>query len=410
MVILGAYLSYTIVSPSGSIPSNSSSTSFTSPNCQTSCALWTRSNVSNPEALAISQDDSLVAASNNQTLQVFNLQGTRLWGYKTDHTLSSISISSNDQYIAVGGWQTAPGFAAAYSNGAVYLFNARSGKLLWSLNTGSNSPVWTVKLSGNGSFMAVETETSLLYLNSRGTLLWNYTVTGNTGNNTSAGNFFGMDMSSDGSFIVVSVGYIPTAQSPNYMWAFVALNNAGHVLWSYSEADGEEPGAVALSTDASSVWASSAYSGWNGSIYFFDRQGELLWQRQIYSPALGIQIGGNLRALLTTNWGALLYGGDGSLLENITSSAVNISTLGNCQALPNYWYWSGGEAPVVFLDAQGNAVSSYNPNGYTNDALLSSDDHYALITSTNGNNSSVPGNSLMLVFLPNGNSPECPHP
>ena len=78
VIILGVYLSYTSVVPSNSV-TLTTSTTFTSSNCQAVCVVWVKPNGSNPEALAISQDDSLVAASYNQTLRVFNTQGSLLW-------------------------------------------------------------------------------------------------------------------------------------------------------------------------------------------------------------------------------------------------------------------------------------------------------------------------------------------
>ena len=167
--------------------------------------------------------------------------------------------------------------------------------------------------------------------------------------------------------------------------------------------DGGESGTVSLSTDGSLVWASSAISGYNGTLYFFNRQGSLLWHRQIYSPALSIETGGNLSAFVWTNWGALLYGGDGSLLKNITTSLSSPST--GCLPIPNFWYWSGGKAPVAFIDVQGSVVSSYNPGGYTNNAVLSSDGRYALIASNDG----VSQFSLAFVFLGNQNYQSCQH-
>ena len=99
-------------SSSSSVATSSASSSTASTNSslllqcpQTPCAVWTKPNGSNPEALAISQDDSLIAAGSGQTLQVFDTSGNIIWSYNTNHTISSISISPNDEYIAAGGWQ-----------------------------------------------------------------------------------------------------------------------------------------------------------------------------------------------------------------------------------------------------------------------------------------------------------------
>ncbi len=115
----------------------------------------------------------------------------------------------------------------------------------------------------------------------------------------------------------------------------------------------------------------------------------------IYSPSLSIQTGDNVTAFVSTNWGALLYGSDGSLLKNVTSPAPIVST-GGCSPLPSFWYWGGNESPVSFFDSQGTTVSSYTPGGYMANAALSPDRNYAAIVSNEGSNSSY---LLTFVFL-----------
>jgi len=91
-------------------------------------------------------------------------------------------------------------------------------------------------------------------------------------------------------------------------------------------------------------------------------------------------------------------------VKNITTTG-SATVSGVCLPPPNFWYWSGGEAPVDFIDAQGGVVSSYNPNGYTNNAVLSSDGRYALIASEYGSSQF----SLSFVFLGNASQAGCPH-
>lgn len=388
VIIVGAYLGLTPATPPTTVSATSNSTTtIITPDCSAPCAVWTKPSGSNPEALAISPDDSFVAVGNDQTLQVFNAQGNELWSYNTSHVISSISISSNDQYIAVGGWQIegGPGTAAAYTNGEVYLFNAASGKLLWSKDTGSSNPVWKVVLSSDGSKLSVDTENSIMYLGgAEGNTIWSYST---------GGNVVGMDMSADGTLVVASMGPI------------VAFNDQGTILWSHPAMTlAVSVNSVAVSSDGSYVWVGSAVDGYNGSLYLFNKQGVALWQKQIYSPALSIQTGDNLTTFVSTNWGALLYGADGSLLKNITSSAI-ASIPSGCSPLPNFWYWSGELAPVAFIDSEGSVISSYNPGGYTNNAALSSDRQYALVASSNEGS----GFSLAFVFLGNPNYQTCEH-
>ena len=82
-------------------------------------------------------------------------------------------------------------------------------------------------------------------------------------------------------------------------------------------------------------------------------------------------------------------------MKNITSSAANAIT-GECNPPPSFWYWGTNEEPVAFIDAQGEFVSSYNPGGFTVNAALSSDGHYAAVVSNNGSSSTF---SLAFVYL-----------
>ena len=368
--------------PAPSSSQHSSSTSNSSvapPQCSAPCEVWTRAGGSNPEYVAISPNDSFVVAAvataNGSEIYAIDNHGNTLWSHELDHQISSIAISSNGLYVVAGGWQTSAGLARSFDNGEVYLFSS-GGKLLWSVNAGSSNPVFKVAISADGSKLAVDGEESILYLSGAdGSTVWSY----HTG-----GNVAGMGMSSDGSLVVASMGPI------------VAFNGQGAMLWSHPAQDlAVSVNSVAISPDGSHVWVGSAVSGTNGTLYLFNRQGSLLWQHQIFSPALSIQTGANTTALISTNFGALLYGGDGSLLKNMTSSAAAAIT-GGCNHLPSFWYWSTNEDPVAFLDTQGNIVSSYNPGGYTVNAALSSDGSYAAVVSNKGSSSTF---SLAFVYL-----------
>lgn len=382
LVILGvaAAVSSNISSSgtSGSARQSSSTSSTSAPPCLAPCAVWTRTGGSNPEPVAISPDDSFVVGAqttaNGSEIFAVGGQGNTLWSHDLDHQISSIAISSNDQYIAVGGFQT-EGLAGTFTNGIVYLFSS-TGNQLWSVDTGSDNPVSKVTISADGSELAADGEQSIMYLSgSNGHTLWSY----HTG-----GNAVGMDMSSDGSLVVASMGPI------------VALNGQGSVIWSHpAQALAVSVNSVAISPDGSQIWVGSAVDGHNGTLYLFSRQGSLLWDRQIYSPALSIQIGANSTAFVSTNFGALLYGGGGSLLANMTTSAAS-GTASGCNPPPSFWYWSGNESPVAFLDAQGNVVTAYDPGGYTVNAVLSTDGTYAAVVSNKGLNST---SSLAFVYL-----------
>ena len=365
--------------------SSASTNSIAPPQCSAPCAVWTRAGGSNPEYVAISPDDSFVAAAvaiaNGSEIYALDNNGSTLWSHDLNHQISSIAISSDGMYVAAGGWQSSGGLARSFDNGEVYLFSS-GGKLLWSVNAGSSNPIFKVAISADGSKLAVDGEESMMYLSGAdGSTIWSY----HTG-----GNVAGMGMSLDGSLLVASMGPI------------MAFNGQGAMLWSHPAQDlAVSVNSVAISPDGSRIWVGSAVDGSNGTLYLFNRQGSLLWQHQIFSPALSIQTGANATAFVSTNFGALLYGGDGSLLKNMTSSAA-AAIAGGCNPLPSFWYWSTNEDPMAFLDTHGNIVSSYNPGGFTVNAALSSDGSYAAVVSTIGLSSNY---SLAFVYLgqPNQN-------
>jgi outer membrane protein assembly factor BamB len=351
------------------------------------------SSKSEPDSVAISTADDFLAVGNGSGIYLIGNNGSVLWSRNLNHTISSVSISADGRLIAAGGWQIKGGCApnlnisgprscpgAFYANGEVYLLDSGSGKLLWSVATGDGNPVWKVKISADGTKMAVDTGDRIMYLDgAQGNIIWSY---------DSGGNVVGMDMSDDGNLIVASMGPI------------VAFNQRGVTIWSHPALDlAVSVNSVAISSDGLHVWAGSAVNGDHGTLYFFDRQGNLLWQREIQSPALAIQTGRNTTALVSTNFGALLYNGNGSSLESFTGSAPPVK-MAPC-VLPAFWYGNGDGIPMSFIDAVGATVASYSPGGFTVKATLSPDGRYAAIVANQ-----VSSFSLTFAYLGQP-SPSC---
>lgn len=227
---------------------SSSSSSLAIPRCSAPCAVWTVAGGSNPESVAISPDDSFVVAgvaiSNGSEIYAIDDNGNTLWSHDLDHQLSSITISSNGMYIAAGGWQTEPGPAGIYDNGEVYLFSS-GGKLLWSVNAGSSNPVFKIAISSDGSAVAADGESSVMYLDTAThEVVWSETTDG----------YPGMAMSADGSLVVM----------PSQSGSITAFNAQGSPLWSSPIVGGDDN--IAISSDGSRVWVGEAESGYNGTL------------------------------------------------------------------------------------------------------------------------------------------------
>lgn len=337
--------------------------------------------------VAISQDDSEIVigtgqAIGNGSIYAFNDQGTSLWNYTLHQFVGSISMSANGSLIAVGGVNIAPGPAGTYENGTLYLFNGQ-GKLLWDINLGGPGPA--VKLSSDGSRLAVATQDAILYMNNKGQTLWSFKP-GNSGNINS------MDMSPDGSNLVASVMYTPNTQ--NWSWSFLSFGGGGKILWNYtsiSPGGSTYAGSVVLASDGLHTWASSDVSGENGTLYLFDNNGTLLWSRQIYSPALSIQTAkASQSAVILTNWSTLVVNEEGQQLANYTvnqQTATSASAAGSSCAHPSFWVSNLGSLNVLFLNGQGLPVSSYPLNRTVSNAVVSPDGHYAAIASNQDNRS-----------------------
>jgi hypothetical protein len=337
--------------------------------------------------VAVSQNDSEVVvgtgqAIGNGSIYAFNGKGASLWNYTLNQFVSSISVSANGSLIAVGGFESAHNAAGTYENGAVHLLNGQ-GKLLWSEMLGGSGP--SVRLSSDGSRLAVATDTRILYMNDKGQTLWSF----NSGN---SGNIVGMDMSPNGSNVVVSVMYSPNTQ--NWSWSFLSFSGGGKLLWNYTSIS---PGGVSfadrvvLAPDGSHTWASSEVSGENGTLYLFDNNGTLLWSRQIYSPALVIQTSSASQSVaVLTNRSTLVFNEEGQQLANYTvsqQSATSTPAAGSSCVAPSFWVSNLGSLNVLFLNGQGSPLSSYPLDRTVSNAVVSPDGYYAAIISNQGNRS-----------------------
>ena len=330
--------------------------------------------------VAISKDDSMIVvgtgqAIGNGSIYVFNQQGATMWNYSLNHFVSSVSMSSNGSMIAVSGYQIAAGPGGVYENPAIYLFNGR-GTLLWNQSFGGQFA--GASLTSNGSRLVVMAENAILLMNDDGKTLWSFTP-GNRGT------IYDWVMSPDGSRLVVSVqnysqvgnNSLPSSRS----WLYFNLDGEVVANRTFPQEGPLTPGNLALSSDGKYIWSSEATSGTSGSLLLFDYNGSLLWSRPIYSPALEIQtLNGSQDAAVETNWSTLVFNDEGQQLANYTGSqqsAAPASASGS-SCTPTSFSMSDYTSPgVVFLNAQGVAVSSYSFNRIVSNIALSANGRFA---------------------------------
>lgn len=280
-----------------------------------------------PASASLSRDGKYLAVGtspasfdySNGTVYFFDESGKLLWTFKTDRRPASTSISSDGSYVAAGGYQLTKGAGKSYVNGSIYLLD-KKGDLLWNYTTGLE-PVWSSILSSDGSYLAANTSTNLLYFDARqGRLLWNYSIASNEGS------LLRISMSPDGRYVSASAT-ISGPKYPSNGWKEYFFSGNGRLLWNYTSFDASSSDLSLVSPDGKYVATSASVSGYNGFVYFFDKNGMLLWKKQISSPMLSADISSDGSLLATsTNWGLLLIDREGKLLWNSTEQGESLTT------------------------------------------------------------------------------------
>jgi hypothetical protein len=114
--------------------------------------------------LAMSADGSSIVFTHNGLFDL-NSRGQQVWNYTNGFF---VQISSDGAYVATG---TTPG---AY-NGSVLYFNGTNGSMLWSRQVFTE--VQPLVMSSDGSRIAIAGNTGVMFLDSRGNILWNDSYT-----------------------------------------------------------------------------------------------------------------------------------------------------------------------------------------------------------------------------------------
>ena len=288
--------------------------------------LWNYTSDRQILSVAVSSDGSYVAAGGGQFYAIGNFgpagidngmvyffdgKGNLLWKYDTNRPyVMSVAVSSNGSYVAVGTEKN-------------ILYFDKQGKLLWSFSV-QQTNIHPVAISPDGSYVATKDEATVELLDNHGNLLWSHIAGHGTQENTSAGSSY-LTMSSDGRYVITSdyaegilvfddSGNIVLARSTGTHLFYESISSDGSFIAASAQQWGQgDPGGLylytkdgtrlwnysgsainAISADGSHVFAGKGdYQG--PTLFFFDRQGNLLWN-SITGPihAVALSSNGNL--------------------------------------------------------------------------------------------------------------------
>ncbi len=206
---------------------------------QNGTMLWSYP-VSRSRCVAVSSDGDRIVAGGDHLL-LFDRKGEVLWRYKPDSTVQDVAIAADGRTISAGIGTT------------LRVFSLDDGRTTanasWSFDTGN--PIESVSIDGGGSNIVTgDDQGSIHFFGGEGRLLWNY----RTGSNG-----IRVAVSRDGSTV---------AAGSTQQVAFL-LNRNGRLLW-------KSPMPERI-TDVSVSGDGSALVLADGGISMFDREGEVMW-------------------------------------------------------------------------------------------------------------------------------------
>jgi len=220
-----------------------------------------------------------------------------IWEYNVTKPVSSVSMSSDGSYVAVG------------ASDGVYLFS-KDGKLLWNYTTIESlddiyhiiRPVNSVSMSSDGSYIAAGTSYDTYFFSKDGKLLWKRHVVADSVSMSSDGSYIVAGASSgvclfskDGTILLEFPGYVSSiSMSSNGSYVLIAGVDGIYLLskdggkWSLSlfPSIPISYARVSMSSDGSYV----AVGAWWGSIYLLSKDGKLLWNYNVTKPVNSVSI------------------------------------------------------------------------------------------------------------------------
>ena len=199
---------------------------------------------------------------------IYSNSGSLERSYRTDRILGRIISSTDGRYVVAAGYKVLPGPAGIYANGTVYLFDGQ-GVLRWSVSTVRE--IFSVHINSDGSVI-VANMPELLYLNNSGVVLWKYSA------------FYSVTavaLANDGADVVAGLSDIAFPGDSNYGSKIVLFDAKGNWLWNFTIRDQQLTSTNDLAVSNGHVAAGVAASGWNGTLYYLDLQGNMIWSKRV---------------------------------------------------------------------------------------------------------------------------------
>ncbi len=239
---------------------------------------------------------------------VYSSTGLLERSYLTNRVLSSMASSADGQYLASAGYKVSSGPAGFYGDGAVYLFD-RNGVLKWNVST--TREIFSVHINSNGSVI-VANFPELLYINNNGTVAWNYskyTVSATA-------------LANDGANVVAGISNVPYPNRTNYGGEIVMFDSRENILWNFTIPDQQFDSTTALAVSDRHIAAGVSASGYSGTMYYLDMQGNQIWSRHVNSAVLSVNFdNGGSTISIQTNWDQIKFDLQGNVISNQTRTS-----------------------------------------------------------------------------------------
>ncbi|MGI0087869.1 MAG: PQQ-binding-like beta-propeller repeat protein [Nitrosotalea sp.] len=321
---------------------------------------WTYSTDGPVDSIAVSSDGSHFVAGTKSadggTIYYFDTHANLLWHYTQDRHILSVAASDDGSYVAAAGSKYSGIGAGRYYDGIVYFFD-RTGNLLWKYDT-NDSAALEVKMSFDGSRLAVDTSQGMLYLDKDGKLLWSH-------NDTST-NDHPVRITKDGSLVATK----------DYDKLRVFDSN-GTLFWESIE--GYSGGAFTFSDDGKFLVTSADPSG----IDLFDRKGNHIWRDEAGMHFISASISENDSYIEASaqGWGQENSGGlflfDNNARVLWQRPGDGISAISSDGSYIAMGLWAYQVPSVLLYDNQGNLLWQHT-SGLVHSLAISRDGRYVL--------------------------------